>query len=175
MKKVLLIGLAVVLFVAGTSSAFNGQRRGFVLGGGAGLAPVCKFEAGSYDESKAGVGFQFVIGGAFDEHNMLVYEGNIVGFDSDLFEDNAAQGFNGASWYHYFGRTGRSAFTTVGIGFEVMSVDDEYKDSGFGMLLGGGYEFARHWQVGLFIGFGKTTNPEFDHSHISILVSGIAF
>lgn len=175
MKKVLLVSLVLLLFVAGTTSAFNGQRRGFVLGGGAGLAPSCKFEYGSVDESKTGFGMNFIIGGAFDEHNMLVYEGNIVGFNSDLYEDNAAQGFNGAAWYHYFGQTGRSAFTTVGIGFEVMNVGDEYKDSGFGMLLGGGYEFARHWQVGLYIGFGKTNNPEFDHSQISILVSGIAF
>jgi len=175
MKKVLLISLVLVLFIAGTSSAFNGQRRGFVLGGGAGLAPSCKFEHGSFDENKAGVGFQFIIGGAFDEKNMLVYEGNVVGFNSDAFDEGISQGFNGASWYHYFGRTGRSAFSTVGIGFEVMNVEDEYADPGFGMLLGGGYEFARHWQVGVYIGFGSTTNPDFDHSHISVLVSGIAF
>ncbi len=44
-------------------------------------------------------------------------------------------------------------------------------------MLGAGYEFSPHWQVAVYFSSGKTSDPFFDynHNHVSILMSGIAF
>lgn len=187
MRKTVVVTLVAILCLAATTSAFNGQRKGFVLGGGLGIAVTSKYSVdfdwgwlGNYsvDQSGAGIGLNFIIGGAFDEKNMLVYEGNVSGWKDDLLNENISQGFNGAAWYHYYGQTGKSAFTAVGLGFYVFQAEHyDNNDPGFGMLLGGGYEFAKHWQVGGYVSFGKTSSGgvDFDHDHVSVLVSGIAF
>jgi hypothetical protein len=189
MKKQFLTFTMLLLALASSGLAFDGNRKGFVLGGGLGFAPVSKWEGYVFDlssmsvvkadEESAGVGLNFIIGYAWDEHNMIVYEGNVTGWKSDLFRDQSiAQGFNGAAWYHYFGIPGRSAFTVGGLGFYVFDVEDyDANDPKVGLLFGGGYEFARHWQVGGYIGLGQTEDPggNFDHVHMNFLVSGVAF
>jgi len=187
MFKVLLF---LVAFVS-SSFGFDGHRKGFVIGGGLGFAPASSWsgkvlDASSFppqvvnaDENKAGLGLNLIIGYAWDEQNMIVYEGNVTGWKSDLFTDQTiSQGYNGASWYHYFGRAGHSAFTTAGLGIYVFDVGDyDANNPGVGILLGAGYEFARHWQVGGYLGFGRTTDPggDFDHGHFNILVGALAF
>lgn len=189
MKKQLVLSVVIGLVCISSSFGFNGQRQGFVLGGGLGIAPSSSWEGNVYDvfamqivnadEHGVGLGLNFLIGYAWDEKNMIVYEGNVTGWTSDLFVDQSiAQGFNGGAWYHYFGVPGRSAFTTLGIGFYVFDVEDyDANDVGGAILLGAGYEFAPHWQVGAYLGAGQTSDPggDFDHAHFSILVSGVAF
>lgn len=181
MRQVLVVVLVIVLCAAGSSMAFDGMRKGFVLGGGLGLAPTSSIKFGIYDESAAGLGLNFVIGGAFNEQNMLVYEGNVTSWKADVVDASIAQGFNGVAWYHYFGPLGKSAFATIGLGAYVFSADGyEDNEPGFGFLIGGGYEFSKHWQVGAYLASGTTSDADFsqieyDHTHFSILVSGIAF
>ena len=118
---------------------------------------------------------------------MIVYEGNAVGYNSDVYglDFTASQGFNGVSWYHYFGPMGRSTFTAAGLGAYVFQGELDYQGINFsndpgGAVMGGfGYEFSRHWQVGFYVSVGRTTdsdfNVDFDHAHISAIVSGVAF
>jgi hypothetical protein len=187
MKRLVMITLMAVLFMATTACAFDGMRKGFVLGGGLGLAPTADWETdlGGIDvgQDGTGLGLNLVIGYAWDEQNMIVYEGNVASWKMDVLDENVAQGFNGASWYgaswyHYFGPVGKSFFTVAGVGFYVFKVDTyEDNDPGFGLLLGGGYEFARHIQVAAYFSSGKTEDSgvEFDHTHFNILVSAVAF
>ena len=180
MRRQILVCLFLLVLMSSTAFAFDGNRKGFVLGGGIGFAPQGKwtFDALGIDEDGAGLGLNLIIGGAFTEHDMLVYEGNVMGYTSDLFNKTISQGFNGASWYHYFGKTGRSLYSTLGLGFYVFDVEDlDSNDPGFGLLLGGGYEFAKHWQVGAYYSYGQTSDAGFDftHHHINILITGIAF
>ena len=182
MKRFVLITLVAVLFLFGTAGAFDGIRKGFVLGGGLGIAATADWDmdsAGvSIGEDGSGLGGNFVIGYAWDEHNMIVYEGNVVAWTSELIDETIGQGFNGASWYHYFGPVGKSFFTAAGVGFCVFRVDTyEGNDPGFGLLLGGGYEFARHVQVAAYFSTGKTgdSGVDFDHTHFNILFSAVAF
>ena len=92
MKKILVF-LAAVLLLSTSSWAFNGVRKGFVLGGGLGFAPAAKWSVDDYymgmqldtSETKAGVGLNLLVGYAWDEHNMIVYEGNVAGYKSDFF------------------------------------------------------------------------------------------
>lgn len=185
-----ILGLATLL-IASTACGFDGNRKGFVLGGGLGVVPVAHWKVDAdffginlpeIEEDRVGVGLHFVIGGAFDEHNMLVYEGNASGFKSELLDEGVGQGFNGAAWYHYFGDPGKTAFTTLGLGLYSFKVGDyDPTNAGGALLLGGGYEFSRHWQVGVYLTFGKTTDSvgplsaDFEHANLSILFSGIAY
>jgi len=186
MKRYVILGAALLVLLATSAQAFDGQRKGFVLGGGAGFTPIASWKADipvffttvPVDEQKPGFGLQFIIGGAFDERNMLVYEGNAAAYKSDIADWNVAQGFNGAAWYHYFGPTGNSFFTTLGLGVYYFKVEDfDANDLGGALLLGGGYEFTQHWQFGLSVAAGRTSvdSVDFDHMHISLLITGIAF
>jgi len=179
MRRILFLTATCILCLATTTSAFNGQRKGFVLGGSFGFAPTSSWSVEHYsdlEDSGPGFGLALIIGGAFDEKNMLVYEGNVTSWNSNHV--TVAQGFNGPAWYHYFGPTGHSAFTAAGLGFYVFNAEHfEENDPGLGLLFGGGYEFAPHWQVGAYVSYGKTSDPIFNYSHyhVSILVTGIAF
>ena len=185
MRKILLVLLLALTALPASSSAFNGERKGFVLGGGLGLAPMARWSVDvfgdSYDESKVGFGVQLVIGYAWDEFNMIVYEGNVTGFSQDFGSygsQSIAQGFNGASWYHYFGPKGCTFFTTAGLGFYYFDVEDfDTNDAGIGYLLGGGYEFTPHVQAGIYLSGGKTSDPllDYGHNNFSLLVSAVAF
>ena len=119
-----------------------------------------------------------IIGGAFDEKNMLVYEGNVIGYQSDLFDESIGQGFNGAAWYHYFSDPGKTPFTTLGLGLYYFKVGDfDATDPKIALLVGGGYEFAKHWQTGVYFSFGQTeeSGVDFEHWHLNFMISGIAF
>lgn len=192
MKRLFAASAILVFLLPAYVNAFDGMRKGFVLGGGLGFAPVAKWEADKVftdslgqpiKEDKAGVGLNLMIGFAWDEQNMIVYEGNVTGYESDIIvwagqKQTVSQGFNGISWYHYLGPQGKSYFTTIGIGLYVFDTDDlDQNDPGAAFLVGGGYEFARHFQVGGYISAGKTSDAgvDFKHSHINILVSAVAF
>ncbi len=182
MKKlvILAVGLSVVLVTS--ASAFDGMRRGFVLGGGLGIAPTISWKsvyATAFKEDVSGVALNFFLGYAWDEQNMLVWETNIVGWESDWSNDDIAQGFGGASFYHYFGPVGKSAFIVGGLGLTMFQPEGfAANDAKAGILLGGGYEFTRHWQVAAYIMAGKTSVKgfsDYEHSHFSILINTVAF
>lgn len=193
MKKITVVTLALMSLLAVNAAAFDGQRKGFVLGGGLGVAPVVKWEGtvdvydqfgtkigtDVVDESNVGVGINILIGYAWDEQNMIVAEGNVGGMESEILigEPTITQGFGGISWYHYFGEMGATFFTVVGLGSYSFEVEDfEAKERG-GFLLGGGYEFSPHWQVGAYLSFGETKDVQGknEHTTFNILVGGVAF
>lgn len=181
----------IILVLVSTAWGFDGDRKGFVLGGGIGFAPVSKWSVDvdffdinvvNYEESKAGLALHIVIGGAFDEYNMLVYEINATGHDSERLNAAVSQGFSGAVWYHYFGQTGHSFYTALGLGVQIFKIGEYDAANPEGALLvGAGYEFAPHWQAGAYLSGGKTSDSaaglegKFEHGQLSIIVSGLAF
>ncbi|UCE23597.1 MAG: hypothetical protein JSU74_09870 [Candidatus Zixiibacteriota bacterium] len=194
MKPVRILTVAlIILAMASTASAFDGYRKGFVLGGGLGIGPVAKTSvdgfSGSYD--KSGLAMNFLIGYAWDEQNMIVFlrDGILysetweVSFGGVLyFRDkiNIIQGFSGVGYYHYFGPVGKSFFITAGLGAQDWTALDEDYDSndyGAAILFGGGYEFARHVQVYGSVWFGSTSDNFYDYNHSQLMftVSAVAF
>jgi hypothetical protein len=196
MNKIVLLTVAALLAMACTVSALDGTRRGFILGGALGVAPVVKWEGKGqnvptdYDETKAGIVVDVIVGLSWSEHNMIVLDIDLMTFQSTALEvgnikPTVFQGFSGFSWYHYFGPTGKSWFTTVGLGtYDFMAdwEDDNVtvhakNDDGFGWMVGGGYEFSRHWQIAARLSFGKTSEPgiDYDHMHFAVTVGAVAF
>jgi hypothetical protein len=196
-KKLIQVVFLILILVclAASSFAFDGNRKGFVLGGGIGLAPVSRFSVGNYHEDGLGVGVNFVIGYGLDNQNLIVYEGNVsyrnselfskTGWETEYFFDGGTignqmigQGFNGAAWYHYFTKKKNSFFSTLGAGVCILQTSDfGSNDFGFGFLVGGGYAFSRHWQVGSYFVNGKTSNGylDFNHTQLTILFGYIGF
>jgi hypothetical protein len=184
MKK-LSLAVVLVLLLATPASGFDGLRKGFVLGAGVGLAPTASWNMkGGGDDSSVGGGFHFLIGYAWDEFNMIVYEGNVAVY-STLLDATATQGINSATWYHYFGPQGQSWFTAAGLGFYDFSTTrvtseailTDNTNPGAALLVGGGFEFSRHVQAGVYVSVGKTSKEKTDwnHTHVNVLVSAVAF
>ncbi len=179
--------------MAGSVWSFDGMRKGFVLGGGLGFAPVANTSIEGIDGKyeKQGLGTNFLIGYAWDERNMIVFLRDAAFYSETVeltfmgelvFRDkiSLAQGFAGVGYYHYFGPVGKSFFVTGGIGFQDwMSLDKNWEDPDVGgaLLIGGGYEFARHWQVYGSLSFGKTSDIffEYEHAQMILTVSAVAF
>jgi hypothetical protein len=191
MKRITCVVILVLMLAVNVASGFDGNRKGFVLGGGVGFAPVSKWWGNvnlqgqkviDYEETKAGPALHILIGGAFDKRNMLVWEANVSGFSSDLLDETIHQRYNGVVWYHYFGPTGKSVFTALGVGLFYFKIHGyPYFHPGNAILLGTGYEFSRHLQVGAYFSAGKTFDlancysSYFKHAQLNILISGTVY
>lgn len=194
MKRVLISIALFVLILGSTSLGFDNQRKGFVLGGGLGIAPYSNWSIDlgdnlfggiidfSADETNVGPALNFVIGYAWNEQNMIVYHADGLIYKSDFFDQSAVQTFNGVSFFHYFGPVGRAPFAVVGVGGYGWKVEElEANDVGPALLVGAGYEFARHVQVGAYYVGGRTSDKafgetfNFGHAHVSVAVTAVAF
>ena len=185
MRRFLFFSVIVLVLCAASVSAFDGNRKGFVLGGGLGFAPYVHSSASvsvfdgfsvSGDVDKSGVAIKLYLGYAWDEYNMLVYEGNYAGVDED--NNSYIQGIDCAAWYHYFGEKGKTFYTILGLGlYSADSDNSDRTDPGIGYMVGLGYEFARHWQVDMQLTGGKSEDDYFDYGHtnLTLMVSGVAF
>lgn len=176
--KSLILSILLIIFVS-SAWGFDGERKGLVFGGGLGYAPLIKKSPEPNGKTNSGLGINSLIGYAWDYQNMIVFEGNINAFalkDSNL---TMAQGFYGATWYHYFGPAGKSVYTTAGLGLYYYRVDEtnETNNMGLAILIGCGYEFARHWQVGAYFSLGRTSKGsyDYDHSNLNLLINTVAF
>ena len=200
-SRLIFVVIVLTLLTASSTSGFDGNRKGFVLGGGLGFAPTSGWSGKVFDltssqvidtsEYRAGAGFNFLIGHGWDERNMIVFELNMSRWISELLavqrssgqietRPSILQGFIGAVWYHYFGLPGRSLFTAVGFSqyrfIRIFSSSGEQRLGG-GFMLGGGYEFARHFQLGAYLGLGSSTE-RYDtwlFNDFKILLSAVAF
>lgn len=191
-KRLTTIGLVAVIGLSCSSAwGFDGQRKGFVFGGGLGVAPSASYsvEIGSFAENRAGAALNLIIGYAWDEANMIVYEGNVTSYETGRLsiettfltargDQRVTQGFNGLAWYHYYGVAGSSFYSILGLGAYVFDIEDlEPNDVGRALLAGVGYEFERHFGVSLYFSAGETTlnGVGFTHSHLSALITVVAF
>jgi len=189
-RRSLFLALIVFTVLCTSAAGLDGHRKGFVIGGGIGFAPNGHWSSNrefSYTkepfrfasgENHTGLAGQYIIGYGWDEKNILVYEGNAAFYKSLFFDQTITQGTESISWYHYFGNTGNTFYLLLGAGTYNFGGKEFDQDSFSGaVIIGGGYEFLRHWQAGVCIGLGKTTWRLIDinASHISILTTVILF
>lgn len=189
MRKVLTMSVAIIILSSSMAWSFDGARKGFVLGGGAGLASAdLEFKGQSVNPSETAGAAHVMIGYGFDNRNMLVLEGSAAVYETlDLNTTlTVTQGWWGIAWYHYFAPAAKSFYTVIGLG--AMSYDISRPvpggtllssaDPGGGLMFGAGYSFSRHFQVGLHVARGETSVPgfaEFDHVNVSVLLTAVAF
>lgn len=114
MKRILL--LLTILSLSSTVSAFDGERKGFVFGGGIGLFSLPENKG----ESKI-VTFNLVLGLGLSEQNLIVLNGaegdpRTVGDFSGGTHTVMDKSFYLISWYHFFKPSKESMFAGIGIG-----------------------------------------------------------
>lgn len=144
----------IILGITTSASAWDGQKKGFLLGIGGGL--------GLADISKLSYGFDGQIGYAPDDLLQVYLIGRQV-----WFEDNGTVSLNisGAGAVYSLKPQLPSLFLVGGLGFAreskpfeavkdvfmaetpediVKGVEKAEGKTGIGLIVGGGYEFARH-------------------------------
>lgn len=177
----LIVGLLVVALAPG-ARAFDGNRKGFVLGGGVGggtarleqeLSGALSGTLPSVTEGTLVTDFR--IGGGLNEHWMLYYDNQVwwgrTEFTSGKKGFGLGIGLVGVSYYltadapswYFVGTVGVSSFG---------SSDDYTAQTGLGVSGGAGFEFARHWSVEAVAGWGS---PEEDAGSLTLTTDALVF
>ncbi len=177
----------LIFLLVSSSSAFDDERQGFVLGFGLGFAPmVSTAQSGSHlSNASPGISVSFLAGWAWNNKNMIAFL-----HDGVLYRDEESwrgtpgeakvigQGFTGVGYYHFFRRYMKSYFLTGGIGIQdwtYYDTEEASNDFGPGILIGGGYMFRRHWHfygsLSSGISFAPDTEGEYTHVQMSCGVS----
>ncbi len=158
MKKhiLTLIILLTVFLPTQNVSAFDGNRKGFVLSGGVGVG-VTTFTSNKRDNPAYTLGS--TIGYGINNKNILVIDRGMNHFIKNgtvIFEK-----YVGVSWFHFFKQQKKSFFTKVGLAY--------YPN---GLYIGGGYMFSNNVQLGVtYMHFTE----EWASDHLQLLVSYVAF
>lgn len=152
-----LLGALLIVLALGsmeTAAAFNGQRQGFLLGFGLGASSL-KYEAGGSNTSLVS---DLKLGYGFSDQFLLFYTNKVnwrsAGGDVDGL---ALHGMSGIGANYYFTPNAPSFFLGGGVGLasryliRTDSDGDINSHSGTGFYLGGGFEFARHWNLELSV------------------------
>jgi hypothetical protein len=169
----------LLLCVTTEVDAFDGQRKGFILGGGAGLAHTSFTQEVSVDywgyhesvesdrENKVGVATDFKIGYAWDNSWAIYYTSKVswFGMENTYGKDvTIASGQGAAAVTHWFKPQVPSWFVAGGLGYSTWSLpfEDNAPDTwiGPGLFMGGGYEFSRHWSFEGYLAWGKPKDTE---------------
>jgi hypothetical protein len=182
MRKSLLCIFIVIatLFLVSNADAFNGKRKGFIIGGGlgAGFSTFKEtvtihdfFGSGtevleSERENKFALATNFKIG--YAPSNLLEifftvkdswFSTKVYFLDESSGEDVImASGFWGPGVTYYFNPEAPSYFITGGFGVSTLSLPFESHSEikfGPGVYAGAGYEFRDHFYVELDLGYGK--------------------
>ncbi len=148
-----LLVIALTLAPAGDADAFDGSRRGFVLGFGAGWGQAEQTLSGSlggmsFDATSeySGVATDFRIGGGLSDQWLLYWTSQQVFFSSENTTFGQGIGAVAVTWYSRPEAPALLLEGGVGVG-GLADLEGGGSDTGFGILLGAGYEFARHWQL----------------------------
>ena len=173
-----IIFIVVVTVVSG--EAFDSERDGFVIGGGAGYAPLVQTEAKYISNSKAtatGVGYNLFAGYGYNDNTMFgFFREGIFTETETIFtpKEKVHTGFTGVGVIFYFDDVGESFFLNSAAGiihFSKRENTDFKHDAGFGYLFGIGYEFAEHFQFYASMTGGKSESPTVEWEHTNIKVS----
>lgn len=160
MKNIFLL-IFLFIFLSQSSYSFDGNRRGFVIGGGIGFSPVM---ANDFDLEQDGSrflsygqGYTVFIGKGVNNTNLILAGYHEAQGESENLEGRIFQHqFMGVWWYHYF-TIDKIIFNTI-LGFGAT----DYRLSGhgnfpqyYGFELGIGSEITRHVQFNIVYTNGR--------------------
>jgi hypothetical protein len=171
--------LITILFLVANANAFNGKRKGFIIGGGLGAGFTTFKETVTSDwlgileesqrENKFALATNFKIGYAPSDFLEIFFTVKDSWFSSKVyfFGESAgedvimASGFWGPGVTYYFNPEAPSYFITGGVGVSTLSLPFESHSEikfGGGVYAGAGYEFRDHFYVELDLGYGKPSS-----------------
>ena len=153
------LALAVLVVVAGPAHA---QRKGFIIGGGLGPGTTS-----GDTETNFGVTTEFKIGGMIGESIQLYYANRLNWTDSD-FGDVEATGVGGLGITYQMQNKFRLNGLVGAASSLVYLGSDITNNNGFGFGAGVGYEFAKHWILGLDGSFGRISGENLFNAALTI-------
>ena len=186
--------ILIVILIATTCNAFDGKRKGFVLGGGIGFSPVSHLSGSSPRASKtqSALAFDGLIGKGLAERNVIgIYIDGSYYAVTDIGGLYVTGLFMGPGWRHYSSSKSSSPFIQVAIGWysfnvwvvtapgpQQNGVISYWNAAGSGPAcnLALGYQFQKNFGLKTGIVFSRTrgdrsgTNPtkaSTDHSCLS--------
>ena len=186
--KYFLLFVTIVLICTSQYFAFDGERKGFTLGLGVGYTPYANPDLKGYDQdfSFNGFGMNLLLGYNWNSKNLIAYDFSMaLGLSQKKKEYEGGLAFSGICWYHYLKVAPKSFYSIIGIGRvislpELRSSTGSYyliRTTGLGVVLGGGYEFAKHFQFSTQYVFGNSSDygDEATNNMIYMSVSFLAY
>jgi hypothetical protein len=191
MRKSILFLTGVVLCTGVSSSdAFDGQRKGFILGGGIGGGQAhvqqtlsgpatAGFSADELQSDRTGYGSvvtDFRNGGAFNNQRLLNYDNQVWWFNTENAlgsEETFLFGIGLLGASYYFKPQAPCFYALATIGVATFGTTDDYSGAGSVGVSGGiGFELARHWSIEAVVGWGK---PDESESSLTLETDGIVW
>jgi len=175
MKK--LINLACILLFAFSSLyAFDGERKGFILGGGIGAgfnSNTESFNAFSETHSRAVFITNFKIGYA-PSNTLEIYSIGKASWwgESDKISRLVLSAI--AITVYFDNTTDTGWFISGGLGLSTLDTPFESNSessNGFGLFGGGGYEFSSHWSLEVDLLYSTITERVTDLNSFGVLVT----
>ena len=141
-KRIPFVLCLSALILASQLSASDGQRKGFILGGGVGYGAL-SLGMDEYGVNAGALATNFIIGYAPSASWEIYYTNNVSWFSDRGNTERFV--VTGLGMTKYLKRAGGGLYFCGGIGLSVQTL---YGGStGFGALAGIGYDVARHWRV----------------------------
>jgi len=177
---ILLVALGVLL-AAASVLAFDDNREGFMLGGGAGLGAV------SSEGQDASFAFMtdFVIGYAPTPQLAIHYSNKVAWYSTEwtagsIWYPETIAGVSAAAVTYWFQPAAPSLFITGGIGIGIQAVpfeSDADSCTGLGLVGGAGREFSRHWSIAAEVFYANPgkSGCSWDVWAIRLMVNGLAY
>jgi len=177
MKKFYVIMCAVVFTLTSNNVfAFDGERKGFILGGGLGagyLSNSVSVNSFSDTDSRAVFLTNFKIGYAPSNTLEIYYISKVSWWGaSDI---TFILGLSAIAATIYIDNTTETGwFIAGGLGLSALSAPfetDVESSNGFGLFGGGGYEFSSHWSVELDLLYSTITERGADFNSFGVLLT----
>jgi hypothetical protein len=174
--KVLILS-CFMLSLASTVSPWDGQRQGFILGGGLGYGMISFDDTLSSAEGRQEKGAFMTdvkIGYAQSNQVAIYFTNKSAWFSRDAEEtetrgdDLVLSSFTGGGLTYYFKSSGSSLFASTGIGVLSWRSDRTGTYHGYGFFVGGGYEFIKHFSGELNLIYGY---PWKENSVVTIMAT----
>ncbi len=191
-RKAIILALTLSLIFGMTKGglAFDGNRKGFIIGIGIGPGYTTfnqtlkssfsgnTFTRTSERENKLTFMSDFKIGYAPSNFLQIYWMSKVSWFKlKNSLEDDVtiANGFGGIGVTYSFNSDGPSPFLSGGLGFSTWALPFEQGAetmTGLGVVAGVGYEFARHWSFEFDLMWGQPNTTE---SGLELTTNALSF
>lgn len=169
----LLILIAISILCSTSVYAFDGERKGFIIGGGLGVGYLLNTTSPGFSsdtDSRVVFHINFKIGYAPSNTLEIFYSSRVSWWGQS--DRTFSVGLLAAAFTLYLDNTSETGwFVSGGIGLVPSGRGRSTDFFGFGLFVGAGYEFSRHWTVQVDLLYSTITGDYSDADSFGVLVT----
>jgi len=164
----ILIIVGILLSITTTVYPWDGERKGFILGGGLGFGITSYKDTlweGDERQTKGTLMTDFKIGYAKNNQVAFYFTNKTSWFSRDFettgisSNERILSALTGGGITYFVNPSARSLFVSGGFGVLSWSADMTTSHNGAGFFVGGGYEFAKYFNAEFNLIYGQPYNP----------------